>query len=79
MANPIIIGTPNVGFIMQLGADNEGTVTLSNAANTYTGGTSLLAGTLIIAGDGSLGAAPTESNSALRRASLSARPVFRPT
>ncbi len=67
VANPIIIGTPNVGFIMQLGADDGGTVTLSNAANTYTGGTSLLAGTLIVAGDGSLGAAPegatpTESN-----------------
>jgi autotransporter-associated beta strand protein len=58
-ANPIIIGTPNVGFILQLGADRTFTVTLSNTSNTYTGGTSLLAGTLIIAGDGSLGAAPT--------------------
>ena len=57
--NPIDIGTPNVGFIMQLGADNKDTVTLSNTANTYTGGTSILAGTLIIASDGSLGAAGT--------------------
>jgi autotransporter-associated beta strand protein len=64
VANPIIIGTPNVGFIMQLGNDNKDTVTLSNTANTYTGGTSLLAGTLIVASDGSLGAAPTETNAA---------------
>jgi fibronectin-binding autotransporter adhesin len=62
VANPIIIGTPNVGFIMQLGADKGFTVSLSNTANTYTGGTSLLAGTLIIASDGSLGAAPTETD-----------------
>ncbi len=34
------------------------TVTLEYANNTYTGGTSLLAGTLIIASDASLGAAP---------------------
>jgi hypothetical protein len=26
-ANPIIIGTPNIGFIMQLGNDNKATVT----------------------------------------------------
>ena len=58
VANPIMIGTPNIGFVMQLGADNGDTVTLSNTANTYTGGTSILAGTLIIASDGSLGAAP---------------------
>ena len=57
VANPIWIGTPNIGFIMQLGADNGDTVTLANTANTYTGGTSILAGTLIIASDGSLGAA----------------------
>jgi autotransporter-associated beta strand protein len=57
VANPIIIGTPNTGFILQLGADNKDTVTLS-VSNTYTGGTSLLAGTLIIASDASLGAAP---------------------
>jgi len=56
--NPILIGTPNIGFIMQLGNDGGKTVTLSNTANTYTGGTTILAGHLIIAGDGSLGAAP---------------------
>ncbi len=57
-ASPITIGTPNTGFIMQLGADKGDTVTL-NGVNTYTGGTSLLAGTLIVASDSSLGAAPT--------------------
>jgi autotransporter-associated beta strand protein len=55
-ANPIIIGTPNVGFIMQLGSDFTNSVTLGGV-NTYTGGTSILAGNLIIAGDSSLGAA----------------------
>ncbi|MGD0848637.1 ParB-like protein [Bradyrhizobium sp.] len=55
-ASPITIGTPNVGLIMQLGNDNGNTVTLS-AANTYTGGTSILAGNLIVASDASLGAA----------------------
>ncbi|HVX76964.1 MAG TPA: autotransporter domain-containing protein [Bradyrhizobium sp.] len=55
-ADPIIIGTPNVGFVMQLGNDDGKTVTL-DAANTYTGGTSILAGDLVIAGDSSLGAA----------------------
>jgi autotransporter-associated beta strand protein len=65
-SSPIIIGTPNVGFIMQLGNDKGFTVTLSNTANTYTGGTSLLAGTLIIASDGSLGAAPTETDDVFR-------------
>ena len=62
VANPIIIGTPNTGFILQLGADKGFNVTLSNTANTYTGGTSLVAGTLIIASDGSLGATPTETD-----------------
>ena len=52
----ITIGTPNTGFIMQLGADNGKSVTLTGA-NTYTGGTSILAGTLIVANDGALGAA----------------------
>lgn len=59
--NPILIGTPNTGFIMQLGSDKGFSVTLSNTANTYTGGTTILAGHLIIAADGSLGAAPTET------------------
>ena len=55
-AAPITIGTPNIGFIMQLGNDNGKTVTLTGA-NTYTGGTSILAGNLIVASDSSLGAA----------------------
>ena len=55
-AAPITIGTPNTGFIMQLGNDLGNSVTLGGA-NTYTGGTSILAGNLIIAGDSSLGAA----------------------
>jgi len=59
--SPILIGTPNVGFIMQVGSDKGFSVTLSNTANTYTGGTTILAGHLIIAADGSLGAAPGET------------------
>ena len=55
-ANPITVGTPNVGFIMQLGNDSGNSVTLGGA-NTYTGGTSILAGNLIVASDSSLGAA----------------------
>jgi autotransporter-associated beta strand protein len=54
-AAPITIGTPNTGFIMQLGNDLGNSVTLGGV-NTYTGGTSILAGNLIIAGDSSLGA-----------------------
>jgi fibronectin-binding autotransporter adhesin len=42
------------GFVMHLG----NTVTLSGS-NTYTGGTTLLAGTLVANSDGALGAAPT--------------------
>jgi autotransporter-associated beta strand protein len=55
-ASPITIGTPNTGFIMQLGSDDKDSVTLGGA-NTYTGGTSILAGNLFVASDSSLGAA----------------------
>ena len=51
-----IIGTPNIGFVMQLGSDAGNSITLSGT-NTYTGGTSILAGNLIVAGDAWLGAA----------------------
>jgi autotransporter-associated beta strand protein len=61
VSNPILIGTANIGFIMQLGYDGKKTATLSNTANTYSGGTTILAGHLIVASDGSLGAAPTET------------------
>ena len=60
-SNPIMVGTPQSGFVMQLGADSSHTVTL-NGSNTYTGGTYIIAGTLIIGSDAALGAAPTESN-----------------
>jgi autotransporter-associated beta strand protein len=53
---PVTIGANAPGFVMQLGNDLGGTVTLSGT-NTYTGGTTILAGTLIITGDASLGAA----------------------
>jgi autotransporter-associated beta strand protein len=63
---PATIGTPNVGLIMQLGGSNANDVigganhsVILTAANTYTGGTSILAGNLIVASDASLGAAPT--------------------
>ncbi len=61
--NGIVVQPHVTGLLMQLGADNGGTVTLSNTNNTYSGGTTITAGTLIIAGDsntgGSLGAAST--------------------
>ena len=63
-AEPITIGTPNVGFVLQLGPDAGITkpnplgfgVTLTGN-NTYTGGTSIMAGTLIVPDDAALGAA----------------------
>jgi autotransporter-associated beta strand protein len=62
---------------MELGGDNKDTVTLS-AGNTYTGGTSILAGTLVITDDTSLGAAPTETNAAFN-ASLTPNAAGVPT
>jgi fibronectin-binding autotransporter adhesin len=65
-AQPATIGTPNVGLIMQLGGSNSNDAiggvnhsVILTAANTYTGGTSILAGNLVVASDASLGAAPT--------------------
>ncbi len=57
-AAPITIGSPNTGLVLQLGADKGHNVTL-NGTNTYTGGTSILAGTLIVQSDAALGAAAT--------------------
>jgi fibronectin-binding autotransporter adhesin len=57
-AQPATIGTPNVGLIMQVGNDKGFSITLTGV-NTYTGGTSILAGNLIVANDAALGAAPT--------------------
>lgn len=61
--NGYSIGSYNIvpaqpGFVMQLGADDKSTVTLAGN-NTYTGGTTIMAGTLVAATDASLGAAPT--------------------
>jgi autotransporter-associated beta strand protein len=52
----VTVGTPQVGFVLQMGSDSGHTVTLSGA-NTYTGGTSILAGTLNVSSDANLGAA----------------------
>jgi autotransporter-associated beta strand protein len=56
-SNPILVGTAQSGFVMQMGSDLGGAVTLSGN-NTYTGGTTIIAGNLIIASDAALGAAP---------------------
>ncbi len=56
----VTIGSTDPGFILQVGADKGFTVTLSGA-NTYTGGTTILAGTLIVNGDAALGAAAPSS------------------
>ena len=52
----VVIGPNTPGFVLQLGADNSSTVTLTGT-NTYTGGTWIDAGTLIVNGDAALGAA----------------------
>lgn len=69
-STPITIGVPNTGFIMQLGADLKNTVTL-NGTNSYTGGTSIIAGTLIAQSDASLGA-PTPSGAVIDPANVKA-------
>ena len=52
-SNPIIVGTPQSGFVMQLGNDASFSVTLNGANN--------IAGDLIIGGDAALGAAAPTS------------------
>jgi fibronectin-binding autotransporter adhesin len=76
-SNPILVGNPQSGFVMQLGNDLGGTVTLSGT-NTYTGGTTITAGDLIIASDAALGAAPPLSNAAFN-ASLTLNSAGFPT
>jgi len=56
--NPIFVGTPNVGLVMELGNDRGFSVTLEGT-NTYTGGTTITAGNLIVASDAALGGAPS--------------------
>ncbi len=53
----VTVGTPQVGFVLQMGADKGNSVTLSGV-NTYNGGTSILAGTLNVSSDANLGNAP---------------------
>jgi autotransporter-associated beta strand protein len=55
-SNPVMVGTPQSGFVMQLGFDAGNSVTLSGN-NTYTGGTTLIAGNLMVTSDAALGAA----------------------
>jgi autotransporter-associated beta strand protein len=76
-SNPILVGQPQSGFVMQLGNDANFSVTL-NGTNTYTGGTTITAGNLIIGSDAALGAAPTLSNSAFN-ASLTLNSAGFPT
>lgn len=55
-SNPVMVGTPQSGFVMQLGFDAGNSVTLSGN-NSYTGGTTLIAGNLMVTSDAALGAA----------------------
>jgi fibronectin-binding autotransporter adhesin len=53
---PVTVGSTSPGFVLQLGNDSGNSVALTGI-NTYTGGTTILAGTLVVASDESLGAA----------------------
>jgi outer membrane autotransporter protein len=63
-SEPILVGTAQSGFVMQLGFDSGFSVTF-NAANTYTGGTTIIAGNLIVAGGASVTGGNAPSDSAL--------------
>jgi autotransporter-associated beta strand protein len=54
------LGIAQSGLVIQLGADNGKTITLTGS-NSYTGGTTLTAGSLIIGSDAALGAAAPAS------------------